>query len=225
MLTIEHRVNRFQSYLITALTNESARFETKKLAAALGINLVKVSPDIFFIRAQKQEIGIDQIRDLKAHIYQKPLAYQHKFVIIENSEHLTLEAQNALLKILEEPPSHAVLVLETRNKSLLLPTITSRTVAVSAHQKPQKGSPTLLDQNLESALEQITGIASPEEFLNEQIVLLTDALTQSVREKQPSSAIREAIEKCAYTKQLVDANANPTFALTNLVFSIKLASK
>ena len=101
----------FQSYLVIAPTEESARKETMKLAKSVGVDIEKVSPDVFFTRAAKQEISIDQIREIKSHIYQKPLQYTHKFLVIENAHNATPEAQRSLLKILKKPPLHTILFL------------------------------------------------------------------------------------------------------------------
>lgn len=219
----------FQSYLIVAPKLEAAREETKKIAAGLGINLEKVSGDIFIITAAKQEISIDQIRQLKSHIYQKPLEYPFKFVIIENAATATTEAQNSLLKILEEPPPHAILVLEAKNKALLLPTITSRTILIKTEsvEKDTK-SETLLDQSLESALERISAQEDAREFLDREIVSLNRKLEQKAsghKTKFTYFDLASAIEKCARAKEMVGANVNPTFTLANLVFSLNLASK
>lgn len=212
----------FQSYLIVGPNQKLQREETEKIAARLKIDLKKVSPDIYLIEPTKQEISIDQIRQLKGHIFQKPVQYSHKFVVITDAHKTTLEAQNALLKILEEPPKHAILVLEAKNKALLLPTIISRTVTVQRLATIKADSNTLISQDLESALETISQVENPEEFLDEQIIALTSLLTSE--HKQNLNQIIKAIESCAETKEMITANVNATFALTSLVFSLNLPS-
>ncbi|MBI4087500.1 MAG: DNA polymerase III subunit gamma/tau [Candidatus Liptonbacteria bacterium] len=71
--------------------------------------------------------GIDEIRDLKDSIKTSPSSADYKVYIIDEAHMLTGPAFNALLKTLEEPPSHAVLVLATTEYEKLPPTITSRT--------------------------------------------------------------------------------------------------
>ena len=105
----------FQSYLIVGPSNQR-RIQTEILAKSLEIDLKKVSPDIFIIAPQNQSISINQVRDLKRHIFEKPVSSKYKFVIIEDAQKLTHEAQNALLKILEEPPESAIIVLEAKNE-------------------------------------------------------------------------------------------------------------
>lgn len=71
-------------------------------------------------------IGIGEVRELQKTLFLKPLNGETKAVILKNSQNLTIEAQNALLKILEEPPSSALIILTASQKELLLSTILSR---------------------------------------------------------------------------------------------------
>jgi len=70
--------------------------------------------------------GIDEIRDLKEGIRFVPTKSKYKVFIVDESHQLTREAANALLKTLEEPPSHAIFVLATTEAHKMIPTIASR---------------------------------------------------------------------------------------------------
>src|ERR1700735_1060132 len=70
--------------------------------------------------------GIDEIRNLKENIRTAPTSAAHKVYIIDEAHMLTGAAFNALLKTLEEPPAHAVIVLATTEYEKLPATITSR---------------------------------------------------------------------------------------------------
>ena len=74
----------------------------------------------------RQEIGISQVRNLQHQLSLKPYAAKFKTGIILEAQRMTVEAQNALLKTLEEPPSHSVLILTAPSTKNLLPTIASR---------------------------------------------------------------------------------------------------
>ncbi len=71
-------------------------------------------------------IGIEAIRRMQQQLHLKPLSGTTKAILIEDAENLTLEAQQALLKILEEPPEHALFILSVSDSNLLLETIRSR---------------------------------------------------------------------------------------------------
>ncbi|MGL4367754.1 MAG: DNA polymerase III subunit gamma/tau [Brevinemataceae bacterium] len=70
--------------------------------------------------------GIEQIRDIRDNAVYAPLSLKYKVFIIDEVHMLTKEASNALLKILEEPPSHIIFMLATTEPNKILPTIRSR---------------------------------------------------------------------------------------------------
>ena len=74
-------------------------------------------------------IGVDDIRDqVNDTISIRPYSGGYKIYIINEAEKMTIQAQNALLKTIEEPPAYAVIILITANPDAFLPTITSRCV-------------------------------------------------------------------------------------------------
>ncbi|MCM0739443.1 DNA polymerase III subunit delta' [Clostridioides difficile] len=83
------------------------------------------SPDYVLIKPDGNSIKIAQIRNLQSDIVIRPHK-DYKIYIINNAEKMTVEAQNALLKTLEEPPNYAIIILVTNNKESLLETIKSR---------------------------------------------------------------------------------------------------
>ena len=74
--------------------------------------------------------GVDDIRSLREGVKLSPASADKKVYIIDEAHMLTTEASNALLKTLEEPPSHVVFILATTNPGKLLDTIRSRTTNV-----------------------------------------------------------------------------------------------
>jgi len=70
--------------------------------------------------------GIDEIRNLKENVKFAPVASKYKVYIIDEVHMLTTPAFNALLKTLEEPPSHVIFILATTEPYKLPPTILSR---------------------------------------------------------------------------------------------------
>ena len=74
--------------------------------------------------------GIDDIRNLREAVKLVSVASNKKVYIIDEAHMLTLEASNALLKTLEEPPSHVIFVLATTNPEKLIETIRSRAVNI-----------------------------------------------------------------------------------------------
>ena len=73
-----------------------------------------------------QSIAIEEVRKIKSFTSFKPHNAERKFVIIDDADAMTIEAQNALLKILEEPNASSILILITAYPEALLPTVLSR---------------------------------------------------------------------------------------------------
>ncbi len=78
------------------------------------------------VASGKKEIGIDRVRDVKRFTQLRPMRGTVKLAVIDDAHMLTIAAQNALLKTLEEPPEHSVLILVANNPDALLPTVRSR---------------------------------------------------------------------------------------------------
>ncbi len=88
-------------------------------------------PDIIRVTHEKAGIGVDDIRaQVNNDIQIKPYSSPYKIYIVDEAEKLTEQAQNALLKTIEEPPEYAVILLLTNNLNALLPTIQSRCVTL-----------------------------------------------------------------------------------------------
>lgn len=90
-------------------------------AKALGTD----SQDIYEMDAASNR-GIDEARDLREAIHTMPVFSKYKVYILDEAHMLTKEASNALLKTLEEPPSHIIFILCTTDADKLLSTIRSR---------------------------------------------------------------------------------------------------
>lgn len=90
-------------------------------------------PDIIRVTHEKPNtIGVDDIRtQINTDIAIKPYSSPRKIYIIQEGEKMTAQAQNALLKTLEEPPAYAVILILTTNMDALLPTILSRCVVLN----------------------------------------------------------------------------------------------
>ena len=89
-------------------------------------------PDFMVVDSEDgKSIKIGQIRLLQEKIAEKPIVSNKKVYIINNADLMTVEAQNCLLKTLEEPPEYAVLILVLSNESKLLNTIKSRCTKIA----------------------------------------------------------------------------------------------
>lgn len=97
-------------------------------------------PDLIYVGHEKPgSIGVDDIRkQINDTIMVRPYSSSYKIYIVDEAEKMTVQAQNALLKTIEEPPSYAVIILLTTNQEAFLPTILSRCIQLKL--KPLRDS-------------------------------------------------------------------------------------
>lgn len=95
--------------------------------------LTGIHPDVISLRRllddkghAKKEIIVDQIRAISADSYILPNEAARKVYILEEADYMNSQAQNAALKLLEEPPAGVMFILCVENVQLLLPTVRSR---------------------------------------------------------------------------------------------------
>ncbi len=108
-------------------------------------------PDIIYVTKDddKTQIGVDNIREqIISEAYMKPRCAERKIFIIEQGDLLNAAAQNALLKILEEPPSYVTFIICVTSKEKLLPTVLSRSQTVSFFPLPYSTVAQYLCDNL-----------------------------------------------------------------------------
>lgn len=87
--------------------------------------------DLEIIRPENKVINIDSIREMKKKVYEIPLESKYKVFVIEEADCMRVEAQNALLKTLEESPDYCIIILTTDNRNKLYDTIISRCQIIS----------------------------------------------------------------------------------------------
>ena len=115
------------------------------------------NPDFRIVEPDGNTIKIDQIREITKNVYEKPIVSNKKVYIINDAELMTKEAQNSLLKTLEEPPSYVTIILITSNDNLFLPTIKSRCTKISFNK--------LEDEELKNVLQTKCDISNVSELV------------------------------------------------------------
>ena len=128
-------------YIATAAVCESNQ---KPCGNCSGCHLAEVGshPDISLVAALegKKFLSVAQIRELRSDAFVKAHQAPHRVFIIEDAHRMNEQAQNALLKVLEEPPKNVIFILLTPSKTLLLDTIISRCVLLSVLDSKQESS-------------------------------------------------------------------------------------
>lgn len=172
-----------------------------------------------------KSIKIEVIREILHEASLRPYEGPWKVFILEGADRLTLEASNALLKTLEEPPDHSVFLLLVENKAHLLETIQSRAFEVRSVPEPEKNP---LDdskiQLIESkgwpAFFEALKSASRPELAASLKTLLLYLRNRAAEEWEKSSSrsrhFLEALDEGYKVLKALDAHANQKLALTYL---------
>ncbi|MFH1392896.1 MAG: hypothetical protein ABIG73_00735 [Patescibacteria group bacterium] len=207
----EHSKNEIALWFANKiLKNESPRFH----------------PDLFSIESDSnEEISINLVRQLKKFLTLRPCLGEYKIAIIKNAEKLNGFSQNALLKIFEEAPKHAIIILCVKTLDSILGTIASRAVKLPFWQTEreillsgQSNFENLFKTSFADAyccLEQ-TGMYKAPEFFREWIIFLRTKFKDT-----PTKKLHELLIKNQniYFK-LNETNINPKFAYDELILSL-----
>lgn len=108
--------------------------ELQRILKEAGFSLSH--PDLMYVDAE-QKYGVELSKQIREFLSIKPYQAKGKAVVLEYADRLTTEAQNSLLKTLEEPPEHALILLGAENESRLLPTILSRCQVTHVQSHPE----------------------------------------------------------------------------------------
>ncbi len=208
-----------QSILITG-GQEQTRIDLAITLTGLKPESLANNPD-FLLLYSPESIGIEEIRNLEHWLSLKPFQEKKKIVFIKEAQRLTIEAQNALLKTLEEPPPDSFIILTAPNRFLLLPTIISRcqiselpaTTEISLDAQERQRLAEFLQQLRQVSIGERFNLLEKEDIYKERLmaILWLDKLTLVAREKLPSSLA--VLKKILETKKFIAANANLRLAL------------
>ena len=124
----------------------------------------------------RRSFHIDTIRSIRQGAYILPGEAPCRVYILAGAENMTVQAQNSLLKILEEPPEHSVFLLTAENRSMLLPTILSRLQVIKLDPlSPEEIAAALAELSPDTPGEQARWAAENSETIGQALTLLTDS--------------------------------------------------
>ncbi len=108
--------------------------DCRKAAAGIHPDIITIQPE-----ADKKAISVDQVRQMRADAHIRPNEAPRKVYLLEKADLMQGEAQNAMLKLLEEGPAYAAFILLARNSGALLTTVRSRCeeFRLSAEEQPR----------------------------------------------------------------------------------------
>lgn len=173
----------------------------------------------------EKSVGINDIRLLQKRIFLKPIKSEKKVVILEAFLGMTLESQNAFLKLLEEPPSSTTIIVLVNSIDFLLPTIISRCNILVLEKKEKLDKDTTQNylkilsqiQNKKSLLKLAQDYGkSREEALN----FLENLMELAEKNLQNDNSLAPLLKDMQKTHTIIKtSNVSPRFALENLFLS------
>lgn len=121
-----------KAFAMTLLCQEGGKEPCMKCHSCIQA-LTNNNPDIIYVKHEKPNlISVDEIRtQLVNDVDLKPYSYKYKIYIVEDAQFMNVQAQNAMLKTIEEPPEYAIIMLLTTNMELMLQTVLSRCVTLN----------------------------------------------------------------------------------------------
>lgn len=205
----------------------------KEPASSYIVNLLKEKKvDSLDVNHQMYEkiMGIEEVRNIQKAILLKPFRGKTKAVIIEAYENITLEAQNALLKILEEPPANTIVVILITKRDLILPTIISRCKIITLREKEiklnendlttlQNTLNTLLNGKIGDKLKIAQDVATDKNvdlWLEKMAIFVKNKLTQNNKNLKYLNFLKE-LQKTY--KKIESTNVSQRVALENFFLS------
>lgn len=206
-------MNLFPSSLIIAQDKETINNKINQICSELSHKFNENNPDILLID-QNSGWGIDQIRKISNFLSQKPFSHQSKLIIILEAQNLNTEAQNALLKILEEPGQDNYIILSTNKIKSILPTIISRcqTIKIVGVRRDSPSSQIIITNNLIKDLSLSETLGKNKDdilpLLENELHFLQQELINN-----PNQKTSNLIEKIIKSIEMINANVDPKSAL------------
>lgn len=212
------------TYVISSKNFDLAKLEIEKI-----INENKISKFDREEETYEKALGIEDVRNLKKKIFLKPFQGDKKLNVLILKNGATLDSQNSMLKLLEEPPKSSIIILVTDNYHIFLPTILSRVKVIEVKEENKfngEGLAQILD--LESPgdslyLAQVVGKDKQQAiiWLEDAILSAREMMLKSLDDQKKALELRRLIHQLEIAHfDLKNTNVNTRLALENLFLTI-----
>ena len=213
------------TFIISSKDLEKALDEASKICKENKIDSFSIEVLEF-----EKALGIEDVRNIQKTIFLKPFKGEKKALIVKLLSGATVEAQNSMLKLLEEPPQRTLIFLVTDNVQIFLPTILSRTKIIELKneefQTNESGLEEILNLNGVGDRLYLAQVVTKDKneaiaWLESAILAARERMLNSLENKQESLRLRKLVHKLELTHyDLKTTNVNPRLALENLFLNI-----
>ncbi|MBI4091494.1 hypothetical protein HY419_01935 [candidate division WWE3 bacterium] len=211
------------SVLILSSNQKAVREEVLKIVRACGIPSLK-NADVTEIGSGERSIGIDSVRKVGPFLAKRPLKSKKKVLIIYNAANLSHDAQNSLLKTLEEPNPSTQIILIAEKENGILSTILSRCqkLKLRADYSPEKALEELAIKFMEGRVgERLHLIEANKDVFTqrEEAVKFIDALCFVIRKDLSRDKLDLINKALKIQKDLESTNVNVRLAIEYLAIT------
>ena len=144
------------SYIFCGIEGIGKKEIAKEFANMILNKDINNNPDFLLIEPEDGKIKIEKIREIQKKAAEKPIISDKKIYILNDADTMTTEAQNCLLKTLEEPPEYLTIILICSNENNLLSTIKSRCTRMYFEPIPEEKIKEYIEKNLGISIKQNT---------------------------------------------------------------------
>lgn len=229
------------TYIIAHKKEQLQKQELKRLLTQLFGKVISDSPDIHLLNPEdKNSIGIEEVKELQQSMRFKPFQEEIQVGIILNAQKLTHQAQNSMLKSLEDSSETSIYILCVDNEKNLLPTIRSRGVILYPKRQEEKEgnipedksdvenvmmtffdlSPieqfSIIEEYSENKEDSLAFINALEETLREQLEL--DIKNGNIDSSQRNLEFLKVVEK---SREKISSNCNRKLTLEAMIMQLK----
>lgn len=219
-----------RSLIIAGKSEEKSLEKAREICRENKIDNFDITVELF-----EKALGIEDVRKLQKNLYLKPLRGENKALLINAFRGITIESQNALLKILEEPPTSSFIFLIVESEHILLPTILSRCKVVKIDEEKQeidikeaekifeKISSDSIGEKLKLAQDFGKTREEAVEFLEETIFGVRELMLKENNQSLKLAKIIKKLEEGYYAAK--NTNVNPRFILENTLLSLNVPQR
>lgn len=216
----------------------------------------KGHPDIFEtdgVKGKSKNFTVDAVREIRDDAFVIPNESDKKIYILKNGQNMNEQAQNAILKILEEPPSYVYFIIVTESKSTMLETVLSRvqvyslasdegTITEKEAQAVKNLVSAILNVNELALMEQTAVFQKNNQFAKSVLVLLTEVFRDALVKKSgfarnfrfpeevnvlckklTAKSLFQLISACDELINSIDRNCNNNLLLVRMCYEMKKA--
>lgn len=199
--------------LLIATSMDKRSEEIEKILGQYGMR--NPHPDLLLF-SKDSKLGIEQARQIKQHFLLKPFEASGRAVVLENASALTVEAQNALLKTIEELTPNSLLILAASSEYAFLPTILSRCQIIRLYNQDNEGTNSysrfeedltkLLAGTIQERFEYIANLKEKDGFFHFLVKYFRDKLLFYVESKNSDciNFLRELVQAEEWAAQNVN---------------------